>query len=264
MNEHGKKWREEFEEFYSASAFNYEENPIGSRECGLQWASYLAARRQDAARIAEFQREMCKWVERFKGEHALVQVAEIAELRAELDALEKQEPVWMFDYHPYRGLSESLTGFPLYAKPVTATPAIPFGYWHQGETREESDFFLAGESGDVSCDNCVKLYAKPVTATPAIPEGWQLVPKEPFDKACVLVREMEAEIAHLKHQHKNDAAANQLLSDACDRLNARVDALMLMYCPDEMSPVQIAEWAKNQPAPVEPEEVYSPNTIVVV
>ena len=36
----------------------------------------------------------------------------------------------------------------------------PFGYWHQGSTYEESEFYLASESGDVSCERCVKLYAE--------------------------------------------------------------------------------------------------------
>jgi hypothetical protein len=31
-----------------------------------------------------------------------------------------------------------------------------------------------------------------------------------------------------------------------DRLKARIDALMLEYCPDEMTPEQTAEWARNQ------------------
>lgn len=37
--------RAAFEAWYVANAFDYERNPIGSRECGLQWASWLASRR---------------------------------------------------------------------------------------------------------------------------------------------------------------------------------------------------------------------------
>jgi hypothetical protein len=37
----------------------------------------------------------------------------------------------------------------------------PFGIWHQGDTEEESDFFLFKDSGDVSCPNCIKLYTAP-------------------------------------------------------------------------------------------------------
>jgi len=48
--------------------------------------------------------------------------------------------------------------------------AQPFGYWHVGETEEESDFFLHSESGDVSCENCVKLYTSPPKAAPLTDE----------------------------------------------------------------------------------------------
>lgn len=42
----------------------------------------------------------------------------------------------------------------------------PFGIWHQGETEEESDFFLFKDSGDVSCPNCIKLYTSPQPSKP--------------------------------------------------------------------------------------------------
>ena len=44
--------------------------------------------------------------------------------------------------------------------PVEQPAQEPFGYWHVGETEEESDFFLYEESGDVTeyCDTCIKLY----------------------------------------------------------------------------------------------------------
>ena len=38
-----------------------------------------------------------------------------------------------------------------------------------------------------------------------------------------------------------------------DRLQAQIDRLMLEYCPDEMTPEQLSEWARNQRA-VEPGE----------
>ena len=41
------------------------------------------------------------------------------------------------------------------------------------------------------------------------------------------------------------------------RLQARVDALMLEYCPDEMTPEQIAEWELHQQAV--PNEQSSPD-----
>ena len=35
--------RNAFEQWYAVNAFNYERDPIGSRDCGLQRASWLAA-----------------------------------------------------------------------------------------------------------------------------------------------------------------------------------------------------------------------------
>ena len=42
----------------------------------------------------------------------------------------------------------------------TPTPVgvEPFGIWHEGETEDESDFFLFKDSGDVACPTCIKLY----------------------------------------------------------------------------------------------------------
>lgn len=33
---------------------------------------------------------------------------------------------------------------------------------------------------------------------------------------------------------------------ACDALQAKLDRLMLEYCPEEMTPEQLATWAKHQ------------------
>jgi hypothetical protein len=33
--------RAAFEDWYVANAFNLEENPIGSRQCGLQWQAWI-------------------------------------------------------------------------------------------------------------------------------------------------------------------------------------------------------------------------------
>ena len=41
------------------------------------------------------------------------------------------------------------------------TTQEPFGIWHVGDTEEESDFFLYKDSGDVSCEHCIKLYTHP-------------------------------------------------------------------------------------------------------
>lgn len=41
---------------------------------------------------------------------------------------------------------------------------------------------------------------------------------------------------------KEVANLRQQLAD----LQSRIDALMLEHCPDEMTPEQVAEWARNQ------------------
>ena len=50
---------------------------------------------------------------------------------------------------------------PLYTHPQSKVEQEPFGIWHQGETEDESEFYLYSESGDVSCPNCIKLYTQP-------------------------------------------------------------------------------------------------------
>ena len=45
----------------------------------------------------------------------------------------------------------------------------PFGIWHQGDTEEESDFFLFKDAGDVSCPNCIKLYTAPPDHSAEVP-----------------------------------------------------------------------------------------------
>jgi hypothetical protein len=41
--------RKEFEQWYACNAFNYERDPIGSRDCGLQWDAWQAAIAQKEA-----------------------------------------------------------------------------------------------------------------------------------------------------------------------------------------------------------------------
>lgn len=43
-NQEREALRAEFEAWYAENAFVYEKNPIGSRDCGLQWAAWQAAR----------------------------------------------------------------------------------------------------------------------------------------------------------------------------------------------------------------------------
>lgn len=41
-------------------------------------------------------------------------------------------------------------------------PAVePFGYFHQADDPDECEFYLASESGDVSCERCVSLFTAP-------------------------------------------------------------------------------------------------------
>ena len=48
--------REQFEQWYACNAFDYARDPIGSRDCGLQWAAWqagAAAATERAAKICE-------------------------------------------------------------------------------------------------------------------------------------------------------------------------------------------------------------------
>jgi len=51
--------------------------------------------------------------------------------------------------------------------------------------------------------------------------------------------------------HQNNREGPQLLREAVkeiDSLQAKIDSLMLEYCPDEMTEDQIANWGKHQRA----------------
>lgn len=47
--------RQQFEQWYACNAFNYERDPIGSRNCGLQWDAWKAAQAHmiDAAALTK-------------------------------------------------------------------------------------------------------------------------------------------------------------------------------------------------------------------
>lgn len=47
--------REAFEAWYCVTAFDYATNPIGSRECGLQWKAYHAATERMQDRVDQLQ-----------------------------------------------------------------------------------------------------------------------------------------------------------------------------------------------------------------
>lgn len=45
--------RKEFEEWYSGNAFNYTRDPLGSRDCSLQWVAWQAGQERLRAGLAE-------------------------------------------------------------------------------------------------------------------------------------------------------------------------------------------------------------------
>ena len=50
---------------------------------------------------------------------------------------------------------------------------------------------------------------------------------------------------HVDIYHNQRKTIHDLI-DQNDSLQAKIDALMLEYCPDEMTEEQIAEWEKHQ------------------
>ena len=53
--------RKAFEQWYACNAFDYERNPIGSRECGLQWAAWQAAQAALIKKLATVSVEPVAW-----------------------------------------------------------------------------------------------------------------------------------------------------------------------------------------------------------
>lgn len=74
---------------------------------------------------------------------------------------------------------------------------------------------------------------------------------------CVVGQRIERYLRQLA-PHQKEREGPQLLRDALAALDglaryaqhkqAKIDALMLEYCPDEMTPEQIAEWERHQRA----------------
>jgi hypothetical protein len=50
--------RERFEYWYTTHAFNYSRDPLGSRDCSLQWAAWQAAQESQSATIADLQQQL--------------------------------------------------------------------------------------------------------------------------------------------------------------------------------------------------------------
>ena len=67
-----------------------------------------------------------------------------------------------------------------------------------------------------------------------------------LDVARELLRDAAAGIRSLAASAKRaEARAVELEAEVAAK-QARIDALMLEYCPDEMTPEQAAEWARHQ------------------
>lgn len=69
--------RNRFEEWYVKNAFNYVRDPIGSRDCSLQWAAWQAGSESHRAELAECQRDVdrYRWLRRAR-EHVDVLMRE--------------------------------------------------------------------------------------------------------------------------------------------------------------------------------------------
>jgi hypothetical protein len=70
-------------------------------------------------------------------------------------------------------------------------------------------------------------------------------PADPVVSADAIARK-DAEIAAANAEIDELVRALKLCTQRAERAEARVDALMLEYCPDEMKEEQRAEWARNQ------------------
>lgn len=61
----------------------------------------------------------------------------------------------------------------------------------------------------------------------------------------------KAQQFHLEAEERESAHWQERAEQAerrAERLQAQVDALMLEYCPDEMTPEQVEEWTRHQKA----------------
>lgn len=59
-------------------------------------------------------------------------------------------------------------------------------------------------------------------------------------------RRMQGELEAYLRELRADAERVAALERDVARAQARIDALMLEYCPDEMTPEQVAEWSRHQ------------------
>lgn len=134
MSEQENKWLEEFEKWQNLDIEQFSgELKWKDINCSAR-DGFLAAKRQDAERIAELESCLAHYTRICEAGYShgdyLDRCVELAELRAKLDAMEKQEPVGEVGIDT--GYEDLSYGTKLYAKPVPATPAIPEG-WQAGE-----------------------------------------------------------------------------------------------------------------------------------
>ena len=52
--------RQRFEQWYATHALNHERDPIGSRDCGLQWAAWQAGSESHRAELAAWRSVLAK------------------------------------------------------------------------------------------------------------------------------------------------------------------------------------------------------------
>lgn len=71
----------------------------------------------------------------------------------------------------------------------------------------------------------------------------------------------EAGCQRISEEHKKVLVENDQLKRDNAALQAKIDALMLEYCPDEMTQAQLDNWAAHQKA-VSPEEQEEINKII--
>jgi len=78
------------------------------------------------------------------------------------------------------------------------------------------------------------------------------VAKGQYEGALVIIKKLEADVADLDSIMDDHNRVVNELHNSTKTLQAKIDALMLEYCPDEMTPEQLANWGANQ-RPVSPE-----------
>ena len=82
--------RQRFEQWYATHALNHERDPIGSRDCGLQWAAWQAGSESHRAELAECREDAERW--RYLRDPATnVSDEEAEEVYAAIDAARKGE-----------------------------------------------------------------------------------------------------------------------------------------------------------------------------